>query len=57
MFSAITERQSANGREGALCSLCFRYSRRRRVKVWNEVEGVVDTQVLATHEEQSGQPA
>jgi len=26
-------------------------------KVWNEEEGVLDTQVLATHEEQSGQPA
>jgi len=27
------------------------------VKVWNEEEGVLETQVLATYEEQSGQPA
>ena len=27
------------------------------MKVWNEEEGVLDTQVLATHEGQSGQPA
>jgi len=27
------------------------------VKVWNEEEGVLDTQVLATHEEISGQSA
>ena len=27
------------------------------MKVWNEEEGVLDTQVLATHEERFGQPA
>jgi len=27
------------------------------VKIWNQDEGVLDTQVTATHEEHSGQPA
>jgi len=27
------------------------------VETWNEDEGVLDTQLVATHEEQSGQPA
>jgi len=27
------------------------------VKTWNKDEGALDTQLVATHEEQSGQPA
>ena len=58
VFSACwLDRRSANGREGALCSLCFRYSRRCRVKIWNQDEGVLVTRVAATHEARFGPPA
>jgi len=50
------DRRSANGREGALCSFHFRFSRRCKEEIWVEGEGSPRVQVRATREDFLSQP-